>query len=243
MGLGTLPTRSDGQRINLTWFNVLTTALIQDLLPRDGSGVVSNGAGSIGSSSFKWLSGYITTLYSTIANITTGYWAVGDIKIHHSYNGAASPGEGWMLCDGRQITQANYDTEHGAGRWASYIGSSPLANKYLPDLTNRYAVGKATTTQDGSVAITSVGIAGHSINLAHSHTVNAHTHDLGNHTHAYGSGSSSGFAASGTGVAPTTAGPSTNTSGSASPGTDSKLNSPQSIQPDSIEVQYYMRII
>ncbi len=203
-----------------------------------------------------------TTTYVAAAAVMAG-----DIKMHHSYNGAADPGEGWMLCDGRQITEAAYNTEHGAGHWATYVGTSPLVNKYLPNFSGKYAHGVAATTQAGTVAITSIGNAGNTINIAHTHTGGSHRHQWFNWTAAgtvdgsfdtngtgqnitsttiSGSvshiiaGSANDFAGIGTAVLGIGADQYT-TLNSAT--TDSSLSATQHIEPESIEVQYYMRVM
>ncbi len=246
MGIDTIPSRADATTIVATWFNIIRSALNGDLVPRDSTGAAVANAGSLGTATYPFLR----------AEIASGQWILGDIKAHHTYNGAAPIGHGWMLCDGRVITEANYNTEHGANTWATYISSSPLLNKYLPGLTNKYLVGAATTTQDGSGVITGVGNDSHQINIAHTHTVDGHTHDMANHTHTLAAAGGSDYSASHSapyspyvgGGDPAegwaiTSPPSTNTSGSAGPATNSALSTTQSIQPQSIQVQYYMRII
>lgn len=145
-------------------------ALEVNLVPRNASSVVTNNGGTLGEAALAWKRAYISA----------GYWDVGDIKAHHSYNGAAPVGQGWFKCDGSVINEANYNTLHGAGSWAIYVGSSVLDGKYSPDLMSKYLTFAATTTQTGSSAITSVGSSGNTVNLAHghshAHTVDAHRH-------------------------------------------------------------------
>ncbi len=62
MGLGTLAVRSNGQTIDDTWYNVLRTAIIQDLLARNASGVVGDVEGSLGTSTVRWLTAYLASL-------------------------------------------------------------------------------------------------------------------------------------------------------------------------------------
>lgn len=115
-----------------------------------------------------------------------GRWTVGDVKLHHSYNGLVGPGPGWMLCDGRQISSTTYETEHGVGTWSTEVGSTPLDGLYLPDFTsNKFPAGAATTTQSGAAPITTVGNSGSTINIQHSHTVTSHTHTVASHNHQY----------------------------------------------------------
>ena len=157
MATDTLPTRTNGQTIDQTWFANLQAVLGTDFVPRNSSGVATDLAGNLGEAALRFLT----------AKIAAGYWAPGDYKMHNSYNGAVPAGEGWMLCDGRQVTQAAYDTEHGSGHWATYITqggtlSCPLLNLHLPDFTANNGilpVGAATTPQDGSGAITRTGNA------------------------------------------------------------------------------------
>lgn len=193
-------------------------------------------------------------------------------------------------------------------------GAGPLAGQTLPDLSGRYLVGFGTDG-GGDIgtapwATATVGNAGNTINLEHSHIVSAHTHDMGSHTHngpshthtvaahthttadhtliiseipshshdytwytaagaspgATGDVGNSGANTSTTtseggggahnhgdtgstslttdaGGSAATGGPSTNTTSSASPGTDNRLSTAQSIQPISIRVRYIMRIL
>lgn len=62
MGTNTLSTRSDGQIITQDWFNDFNLALSQDFVPRNASRVATASAGSIGTPSLPWLSGYFDNL-------------------------------------------------------------------------------------------------------------------------------------------------------------------------------------
>ena len=62
MGLGTISSRTNGQTIDQTWFNLLRTVLSEDLVPRNGSGVVTASGGSLGSTAYAWLYAYLTKL-------------------------------------------------------------------------------------------------------------------------------------------------------------------------------------
>lgn len=237
MGTQRIPTRSNGQPIDESWFNRITQALFDYVVPRDASGEVGNIQGALGSPTLRWLKAFIAC----------GYWKAGDFKFHHSYNGAAGPGQGWMLCDGRLINQTNYDAEHGSGAWAAYVGTSPLSGKYLPNAANKYLVGKSTTPQDGSSAISSVGNSSHLANIEHLHTA-----------YKYNGASSPNttFDSNGAEVqveynSQPNMGGSVNyleiTSGISDSAktfyTKKAGSTAKSIQPESIEVQLYMRII
>lgn len=157
MGTETLPRRFG--RIDASFFNLLRSILSGDLVPRASTGAPNAGSGSLGTSTLQWLR----------AHIASGHWSPGDIKEHHTYGGNFEYGQGFMVCDGRQITPANYDLEHGAGSWETYIGSSPLENKYLPNLIDRFPVGAAATPANGSSPIPSVGNPLNQLDLSHTH--------------------------------------------------------------------------
>lgn len=59
MGSQTLPVRADTQTINENWFNVFRNALMQDQVPRNSSGVATDQAGSLGTSSLRFLNAYL----------------------------------------------------------------------------------------------------------------------------------------------------------------------------------------
>lgn len=154
-----------GGVVRTSHVNQYFQAFSQNVVPRNSSGVATSNAGELGTSSIPWKK----------ASITTGYWSAGDIKCKHTYNGLLPIGQGWMRMDGDIVNQANYDAEHGAGSWATYIGASSLDGKFLPNMdlsgSGGYISARNTTTQDGSVAITSVGNTNHTVNLQHNHVV------------------------------------------------------------------------
>lgn len=184
---------------------------------------------------------------------------LGEIKQFHSFNGAIQIPRGWMQCNGDVINEANYDAIHGAGSYvADGIADLVLNGKHTPDLIDKYVVGSSTTTQDGSSAITPVGVTGHQINLNHNHVVNPHNHvwyDKNDSDTPDQSFNSSGTlqnisqgsdkdAGGGYGISTNSINPlgSNYWTTKAAPETNSKLNSAQSIQPESIEVMYIIRV-
>jgi len=62
MGTGTLSARTNGQTIDENWFNIIRTALNQDLVPRSSAGIVTASAGSLGDAVTEWLYAYMTKL-------------------------------------------------------------------------------------------------------------------------------------------------------------------------------------
>jgi hypothetical protein len=236
-----------------------------DLVPRNVSGVATADGGDVGT----------TALPFKRAAITAGYFFAGQIISMHTYNGLLSPGHGWMKMDGRIINEANYNTEHGAGSWATYVISSALNGKYLPDTTSRlFLSGRSTTTEDGSVAIATEGNSFNQIDLQHSHTISNHTHTIPDHNHQWYDNTGTGATPDNTynsgggstnitlnsktggnhvvmsnsaGNAPADSYTDTHVFGTTGAGgtspTANALTTNQDIQPYSIAVIYYMRII
>lgn len=254
MSGNTLVTKIAGDVIAEDDVNQYKEALGNDHLPRDTDGIPTAEGGSLGSAIYPWLRLFILV----------GGWQVGDIKMHHSFNGAAAIGHGWMLCDGRQVTKTAYETEHGAATWDTLIGTSDLLNKYLPNFTNKFPVGVAATTQAGTIAITSVGNASHQINLQHTHAISTHNHKwygsggTGSLDISYDTGGSTqnmntittGPGKKGIAGTDGLSGTNLGINSSTSYYTDNQALSPanslsttQSIKPESIEVQFYLRII
>jgi hypothetical protein len=227
-----------------SWFNAIRSAMTGDVVAREAAlGVATDLAANLGvDATYRFLRAYVAY----------GYWDCADIKLHHSYNGLVSAGEGWMLCDGRTIGQSAYDTEHGSGHWATFVGTSPLNGLKLPNFTGKYALGASSTTETGSGTIAAVGNTSHQINMQHRHkwyrpnaagTSDQIYDSSGNllslsDTSAKGAAANSAFGAK-AGIGGPTVDYYTTTPNAAS----QTMSATQSIQPESIEFQFYMRVI
>ena len=164
MGTNSIPTATSGNIIPKEHHNAIKEALSDDLVPRNTAGSPTDEAGDLGSSSYSW-----KRIHASV-----GYLFPGIMMPFYDYNGTLAAPHGWMICDGRIINETNYNTEHGAGTWDTYIVSSLLDGKYLPNMhssSERYLAGESSkTTQAGTSAITTVGNSGNTINIAHTHT-------------------------------------------------------------------------
>lgn len=170
MGTNTIPTAADGTAIPASDHNSVQEAMANDIVPRNTSGVPTANQGDLGTSTYPFKG----------AEITTGYFFAGQIMPMHTFNGLLSPGHGWMKCDGRVVNETNYNAEHGAGTWATYVGSSPITSRNLPDLTGeKYLQGVASTTDDGTVAMPIYG------NSTNEISVGDHSHFMGQHNHQW----------------------------------------------------------
>ena len=211
----------------------------------------SHQAHELGTDSHEWIR----------ANIAAGYWRIGDIKPHHTFNGViTSPGQGWMLCNGQTINSTNYDAFHSAGSWTKFVSASTLTGLLTPDLTNRYLTGDTVTTQSGSTTMAFVGNASNQINLQHNHTGGSHNHQW--HGAPSLAGAAQSYNSAGTAQSISASSVTSldcisvnNTLGerdlsvsywTANDGetvTGNSLSTTQSIQPESLAVQYFIRII
>lgn len=144
-----------------------------DLVPiNTDTASASNATHDLGTSDHKWRK----------IHAESGYWTVGDVKYHHTYNGLCPIGEGWFICDGSTINSTNYDAQHSTGSWTTFIGSSPLQNLVSPNNLNRYMYGITATTDGGTSTISTIGNTGSVADISHQHTIPSHLH---NHNHIW----------------------------------------------------------
>ena len=207
--------------------NQYKTALGGDLVPRNASGVATSGQGRAGT----------RTIPFKRANITTGYLFVGQIMPFLDYDGALTPGQGWLPCNETLVSKATYDAVHGTGSWDLYVISSPLETKYTPFLhgsSQRYLVGATDTTQDGVTPITSVGNPDHEYTIpGHSHTSPSHNHTVTRTIQSvFNSGVSTGLLSLGS---------TTGANASADSSTSGAV--PRDTKPQAIPIQFWIRII
>lgn len=158
MGTETIPDRLARQLSNFTWVNIFRSALIGALVPRRGSGTPAANVGRLGTTTFPFKNMFVQE----------GYLGPGDIFPVYDYAGVFDVPQGWMLCNGVIINQANYDAQHSAGDWDAYIVSSVLNGKYLPNMNGNYPIGETGSVQSGASTITTVGT--HENDLYHSHS-------------------------------------------------------------------------
>lgn len=155
--------------------------------------------------------------------------------LFHTFNGTLSIPRGWMKCNGDQILESTYDAIHGAGAYETDgISSSNLLTKYLPDMVNKYPIGTANTTQTGTTAITSEGNPNNQADFSHTHTLPDHDHDFELEQNGDGSG---------TGIEGNRTVFDTSTPTTDNKSVSTELSSTQSIQPESIEFIYLMKVI
>lgn len=176
---------------------------------------------------------------------------LGEIRAFHSFNGVIPIPRGWMQCDGSVIGSSAYDAIHGSGAYASDgIASLLLHGKYTPNLTNKYIVGSASTTQDGTSTITSVGNASHQINIQHSHSHSHiwHTYESDISPSKDGAGtnlsvdSSGGSSWKGISLVDKSSNSTLGITGNTNTNAADALSTTQSVQPESIQFIHIIRV-
>lgn len=186
---------------------------------------------------------------------------VGEIKEMHTFNGTISIPRGWMQANGDVVNETNYDAIHGAGAYtADSVSTSAIDGKNLPNFTGKYSVGAATTTQDGTTAITSVGNASNQVDLQHLHSGPSHNHQWFSTTGVISTADWTSFSSNGTATGTLLAysidtgsgsralglaggGQALYTNNSGTGNTGNGLTTTEDIQPESIEVIKIIKVI
>lgn len=86
---------------------------------------------------------------------------------------------GYLLCQGQIISQATFSTLFSVVGSTFNIGGEGVGNFRLPDMRQRFPLGKAASGT-GSLWGAVSGVGG---SIDHAHSGGAHAHDLGGHTH------------------------------------------------------------
>lgn len=71
MSYDIIPDRQDGQIISQEWFNVLQRTLYQDFVPRSAAGVVTDLAGTLGTSAIRFASAFVSKMILVGQNAVT----------------------------------------------------------------------------------------------------------------------------------------------------------------------------
>lgn len=109
---------------------------------------------------------------------------------------------GWLRCDGAEVSQATYANLFAAIGTAFNIGGEGPGNFRLPDMRQRFPLGKAasgTGTGWGAGPTARAGAIDHThIGGLHDHWMKDHTHNVPGHYHEKGLGSNIRIESSGT---------------------------------------------
>ena len=121
------------------------------------------------------------------------------------YAGSTVP-TGWLLCDGTAISRSTYTTLFGVV--STTYGSGDGATTFnLPDLRQRFPLGKAASgtgstlgATGGAIDHTHTGPSHTHTGPSHTHTGPSHTHTGPSHTHSISADGTGATGASGTGA-------------------------------------------
>jgi hypothetical protein len=157
MGIETIPDRASGQTPQQSWINNFRDVLSGNFIARYLTGAVRANYGRLGTQTYRWKRHHVFT----------GDMGVGDIMPWYDYNGGYDLPQGWMLCNGVIINEANYDAQHTTGDWDNYVVSTVLNGIYLPSMGSNFPRGTTAAMQSGTSPITNGGIS--TLNLSHTH--------------------------------------------------------------------------
>lgn len=100
------------------------------------------------------------------------------------YAGAAAP-TGWLLCDGTAVSRATYASLYAVITTTYGVGDGATTFN-LPDLRQRFPLGKAASGTGSTLGSTGGAIDHTHVGAAHTHAITsggAHTHTGPSHTH------------------------------------------------------------
>lgn len=102
-----------------------------------------------------------------------------------AYPGSSAP-SGYLLCQGQAISRTTYAALF-AITGISYGAGDGSTTFNIPDLRQRFPLGKAASGTGATLGGTGGSIDHTHTTPAHTHTIPTHTHTMANHTHSVGS--------------------------------------------------------
>lgn len=163
MGTNTIAAAVAGAIIKAANHNAIRGALNEDFFPRNSSGVVTTGAGSLGSATYKWLNLYLSKIFvgsnnieisvdnselifkisgTEYARITNSHLFPPGIIVAHSI--AANIGTAgryqWLYCNGQAVSRSDYSRLFGF--IGTTYGEGDGSNTFnVPDFRARFLRG------------------------------------------------------------------------------------------------------
>lgn len=129
MGSGNIPSAVANTTIKASDHNAIRSAMVGDYVPRDSSANAADAAGNMGQSSFRWLQGYIKSLFiGNVADNVSIFVESGDAVVSVggveraripqsvellppgmivAFSGSTDIAE-WLICDGREVDRNTY---------------------------------------------------------------------------------------------------------------------------------------
>jgi hypothetical protein len=161
VGVNTLSTKVSNDVISEDDVNQYKTAITDDLIPRNSSGVITDIAGNLGTSVYRWVAGYIKSLYiGTIANNNSITEVSNDLEISSDYDINLDAGSG------REIDLRFNGTALGSGITSSGISRDMLgAVNYSKSSSCGSFSGSSTSYADITNLSTSITTTGKPVML------------------------------------------------------------------------------
>lgn len=193
MGTNNIPAATDSTIIPADHHNKIRTALIGDIVPRNSSANAEDEAGSVGQSGFRWLQGYIKTLFvGSVADNISLSSSSGDLIISVGGNvrakfpeahmflppamvvpfaGSGDVGTEWLLCDGRELNRITYGrlfavigTTHGEGNATSTFNIPDYRGRFIRGTDNMGTAQGAAGRDPDAAARTAMNTNGNTAN-------------------------------------------------------------------------------
>jgi len=211
VGTNTIPQAVPNTIIPSTDHNSLRTALVGDHVPRSTGGAPVTLSGSVGTSSFRWLLGYIQKIFIGTAaqnislegdgsDLVIKVGGVENLRMYvgepalptgmiTAYSGDAAP-SGWLLCDGVEVSRTTYATLFAAvGTRYGHGNTTTTFN--IPDFRGRFlrgtALGSLAVDPDSGsrTAMNAGGATGNNVGSIQPDEFRSHKHDTGAHLDGY----------------------------------------------------------
>jgi len=207
MGSGNIPSAVANTTIKATDHNAIRSAMVGDYVPRDASANASDEAGNMGQSSFRWLQGYIKSLFlgsvaDNVSIVVDGGDAVVNVggveraRIPQSvgllptgmvvaFSGSADVAE-WLICDGREVDRTTYarlfnaiGTIYGEGNSTSTFNIPDFRGEFLRGADDAGTIAGARGKDPDAGTRTAMNAGGASGNTVGS----IQDHELDSHDH------------------------------------------------------------
>jgi len=189
MGTNNIPAAVDSTVIPADHHNKIRTALIGDHVPRNSSANAEDDSGSLGQSAFRWLQGFIKTVFigEVADNISLSSNGAGDLNLSVGgnvraifreahmflppamivpYAGSGDVGVEWLLCDGREVSRITYSRlfaaigiTHGQGNTTTTFNLPDYRGRFLRG-TDNMGTGAGAAGRDPDTASRTAMAAG-----------------------------------------------------------------------------------
>jgi len=216
MGTNNIPSAVSNQTIKASDHNSIRSAFIGDHAPRDASANATDASGNIGTSAFRWLQGYIKSLFigeaadniSIVADSSDMVINVGGVEraripqsvgllptgMITAFSGMTDVAE-WLICDGREVDRTTYSrlfatvgTVYGEGNSTTTFNIPDLRGRFLRGANDAGTAEGASGNDPDAAGRTAMNVGGAVGDLVGS----VQNDEVASHTHGYSAGTAAG---------------------------------------------------